>query len=403
MDNGIYRLVGQVQNYAWGGQVFIPELLGLSPEPDTPYAEYWLGAHKKAPSEVILEEDKAVRLDELIEEHPRSTLGPRAAFKYGRLPYLLKVLDVEEPLSIQVHPTKREAEGGYARENELGIPLDSPTRNYRDDNHKPELMVALSDFWLLHGFLPEAKLSKVLKDVPELNRLQGVFEDGGTAGLYKHVMTLPGDEVDAILSPLVKRIRREGEGDRWQAPSPEYWVLRATAEGKSDQFDRGLLSIYFFNLIKLRPGQAIFQDAGIPHAYLKGQNIEVMANSDNVLRGGLTPKHIDVPELLRTVTFEGIIPRVIEGTRTDSSLEAFYECPTEDFLLSRIDLEQGDSYANSAESSEIVLVMAGNADMACGRQCVSLRKGQSAVMFSGSDYRLVANSGRVGLIRVSLP
>ena len=199
MDNGLYRLVGRIQNYAWGGREFIPELFGLLPEPHTPYAEYWLGAHQKAPAKVVLNDGRTVHLDELIAEHPRRVLGPHAASKYGQLPYLFKVLDVAEPLSIQVHPTKLEAEAGFARENELGIPLDSPRRNYKDDNHKPELMVALSEFWLLHGFLPAMQLSDVLRDVPEFHGLLGIFEAGGYAGLYSHVMTLPSREVDAIL------------------------------------------------------------------------------------------------------------------------------------------------------------------------------------------------------------
>jgi mannose-6-phosphate isomerase len=403
MDHGLYRLVGRIQNYVWGGHEFIPELLGLHPESHTPYAEYWLGAHNKAPSKVILRDDRAVHLDRLIDEHPEKVLGPHVAHKYGRLPYLLKVLDVEEPLSIQVHPTKREAEAGFVRENELGIPLDSPKRNYKDDNHKPELMVALSDFWLLHGFLPEAQISEVLRDIPEFQGLLGVMEKGGSAELYHHVMTLPADKVNAILRPLVKRVRREGQSDGWEKASPEFWVVRAAAEEKPGQYDRGLFSIYFFNLVRLRAGQAIFQDAGIPHAYLRGQNIEVMANSDNVLRGGLTGKHVDVPELLRTVSFEGISPAVIEGTRTDSLFEALYQSPTEDFRLSRIDLRKGDTYVNSAESVEIVLVMAGAAAMGSDGKRLHLGRGRSAVVVSGTDYRITADSEDVTLFRVSLP
>jgi mannose-6-phosphate isomerase len=403
MDDGLYRLVGRIQNYAWGGHEFIPRLLGLQPEPHTPYAEYWLGAHIKAPAKVILNDDSMVYLDELVAEHPRRVLGPHAASKYGQLPYLFKVLDVEEPLSIQVHPTRPQAEAGFARENELGIPLDSPRRNYKDDNHKPELMVALSDFWLLHGFLPEAQLSSVLRGVPEFHGLLGVFEAGGYAGLYSRVTTLPSEEVDAILGPLVERVRSMSGTDGWEKSSPEYWVARAVADRSTSPFDRGLFSIYFFNLVKLRAGQGIFQDAGVPHAYLQGQNIEVMANSDNVLRGGLTAKHVDVPELLRTVSFEGISPAVIEGTRTDSLFEALYQSPTEDFRLSRIDLRKGDTYVNSAESVEIVLVMAGAAAMGSDGKRLHLGRGRSAVVVSGTDYRITADSEDVTLFRVSLP
>jgi mannose-6-phosphate isomerase len=403
MDNGLYRLIGRIQNYAWGGHEFIPKLLGLHPEPHTPYAEYWLGAHETAPSRIVLEDSKTVRLNRFIAEYPRLALGPRVALQYGRLPYLLKVLDVEKPLSIQVHPSKSEAKVGFARENELRIPLDSPKRNYKDDNHKPELMVALSDFWLLHGFLPEAELSNVLRDVPEFRVLRGVFENGGYAGLYKHVMNMPSEEVDAILEPLAKRIRIKGETDRLEESSADFWMARIVADRNTNQYDRGVFSIYFLNLVCLRRGQAIFQDAGVPHAYLQGQNIEVMANSDNVLRGGLTEKHVDVPELLRTVRFEGICPEAIEGTLMDNPLEAYYESPAQDFRPSRIHLEIGDIYVNSTQSVEIVLIMNGEAAIDSGTKHISLSRGQSAVVFAETTYQMTALSENATLFRVSIP
>lgn len=403
MDNGPYRLVGRIQNYAWGGYEFIPTLLGFYPEPHTPYAEYWLGAHEKAPSKIVLEDSKPVRLDRFIAEYPQMALGPRVALQYGRLPYLLKVLDVERPLSIQVHPTKSEAEAGFQREDKLGIPLDSPERNYKDKNHKPELMVALGDFWLLHGFLPEAKLLNVLRDVPEFNVLLGVFENGGPAGLYRHIMNMPSEEVDVILDPLAKRIRIKGETEGLGKSSPDYWMARAVADRRGDHYDRGMFSIYFFNLVTLRTGQAIFQDAGIPHAYLQGQNIEVMANSDNVLRGGLTEKHVDVPELLRTVRFEGICPEVIEGTRMEDSFEAYYESPAQDFRTSRIDLAKGDIYENFTQSIEILLIMDGEAAINSGAKQISLSRGQSAVAFAETVYQITALSENVALFRVSIP
>ena len=403
MDEGLYRLVGRIQNYAWGGPEFIPKLLGLQPEALTPYAEYWLGAHEKAPSEIVLEDDSTVHLDRFIADNPRRTLGQRAALRYGRLPYLFKVLDVEKPLSIQVHPTKPEAESGFERESKLGIPLDSPKRNYKDDNHKPELMVALGDFWLLHGFLPEAELASVLGEVPEFRALAAVFGHGGYAELYRQVMTMPQEEATAILGPLTERIRRQGESGGWKKSSAEYWVARAVAHGEPGRYDRGLFSLYFFNLVHLKAGQAIFQDAGIPHAYLEGQNVEVMANSDNVLRGGLTEKHVDVPELLRTVRFEGICPSVIEGTPGNNPFEADFAAPTRDFRLSRIQLGKADSYTNSTQSMEIVLVMDGAATMDSGQRHLALGTGQSAVVFGETPYRITAPGEGAALYRVSVP
>lgn len=403
MDDGLYRLEGQIQNYAWGGNEFIPRLLGLHPKPDTPYAEYWLGAHAKAPSKIVLEDRRTVHLDEFIAADPQRALGQRVALQHGQLPYLFKVLDVETPLSIQVHPAKSEAEAGFARESALGIPIDSPERNYRDDNHKPELMVALGDFWLLHGFLPQAQLLDVLRSIPEFHALRAIYENGGYAGLYQHVMTMPEEEVHAILNPLVERIRRKAETDGWEKSCADYWVARVVSDRTVEHYDRGVFSIYLFNLVHLTTGQAIFQDAGIPHAYLQGQNIEVMANSDNVLRGGLTEKHVDVPELLRTVRFEGVHPAVLEGTRMHNPLAIFFKSPTRDFLLSRIDLGPGDAYMNSARSLETLLLIDGAAAVGNGQKCLSLDRGQSAVIFSGSKYRITARSGRAVLFRVSVP
>jgi len=216
-------------------------------------------------------------------------------------------------------------------------------------------------------------------------------------------MNLPAEEVDAILGPLVARIRRKGERGGLEKSSAEYWVARVAADGNGHNFDRGLFPIYFLNLVNLRTGQAIFQDAGIPHAYLQGQNIEVMANSDNVLRGGLTEKHVDVPELLSTVKFEGIRPVVIEGTQEESPLDAYFESPTQEFRLSRIHLGQGDTYVNSTRSIEILLIMDGAATIEGGQKHLSLRRGQSAVVFAGSTYRIEPFSKEAALFRVSLP
>jgi mannose-6-phosphate isomerase len=239
--------------------------------------------------------------------------------------------------------------------------------------------------------------------VPEFHSLLGVFEHGGYAGLYRHVMRLPQDEVDVILGPLVARIRREGDTGRLERSSADYWAVQAAAGTGAGPYDRGIFSIYFFNLVQLRSGQAIFQDAGIPHAYLQGRNLEVMANSDNVLRGGLTPKYVDVPELLRTVKFEGICPKVIEGTHRDNLFEAFYPSPTEDFELSRIHLGSDEPYVSVTQSTEILLIMDGTVDLDSGHRQLSLSKGQSAVAFGGSTYRIAPGSAEAVIFRVALP
>ncbi|MBO0781185.1 MAG: mannose-6-phosphate isomerase, class I, partial [Ktedonobacteraceae bacterium] len=350
VEDRVGRLFGKIQHYAWGGYSFLPVLIGLQPEPGKTYAEYWMGAHEKAPSQILQSDGTTVALNDIIKEQPEKTLGQYVAREYGRLPFLLKVLDVREMLSIQVHPTKSEAEAGFARENEMGIPLDAPERNYKDDNHKPELGVALSDFWLLYGFRLEDQLRAVLDQVPEFRVLKPVFADGGYFGLYKYVMEMPQASVDELLGPLVERVSRKYRAGELDESAPDYWAAKTIQEEQVGNYDRGIFSIYFFNLVKLKPGQATFQDAGVPHAYLQGQTMEIMANSDNVVRGGLTPKHIDVPQLLRLTRCKGMVPEIIESRQNAHPHEIFYKTPSHEFCLSRIHLGGGELYENVASS-----------------------------------------------------
>lgn len=402
-DDRVARLCGTIQHYAWGGYTFLPLLIRQVSEPGVTYAEYWLGAHEKAPSSVIGRDGSARALHEVIREQPDKTLGLSVAQRYGRLPYLLKVMDVREMLSIQLHPTKAEAERGFARENELGIPLDAPERNYKDDNHKPELEIALSDFWLLHGFRPHDQLQAILAQVPEFHSFQSLFASDGCAGLYKYVMEMPQESVNALLDPLVERLFQQYQAGSLDESSPGYWVTQ-TREGKRGKdYDRGIFSLYFLNLVKLKPGQATFQDAGIPHAYLRGKAIEIMANSDNVIRGGLTPKHIDVPELLRLIVCEGMVPKIIEGKQRSSPYETIYESPSSEFCLSSIQLEPGNRYENTAFSIEMVLVFRGEILLESSGEQMLLKKGESVVIFAGETYRVSALCESVLLFRASIP
>ena len=299
-------LKGKIQNYAWGGTQYIPELLGLEVS-EKPCAEYWLGAHVNAPS-ILKTSEGDKPLDEYLNLNLTKVLGTKIAEKFGRLPFLFKVLDVNDMLSIQVHPSKKEAEKGFKFENEQGIPLAAKNRNYKDDNHKPEIMVALSEFWLLHGFLPKEKLVQVLKTIPEFNHLLSVFEEKGYFGLYKQVMEQTTEESNKILQPLVDRLLPLYKAGKLDRINPGYWAAKAVDSAEDTTIlDKGIYSIYFFNMVMANKGEAVFQDAGIPHAYLEGQNMELMANSDNVLRGGLTPKHVDVPELLKHVVFDKLL------------------------------------------------------------------------------------------------
>ena len=402
-EDGVGRLLGTIQHYAWGGHDFIPNLLGLPSESGMPYAEYWLGAHDTASSRMLYDDGTTSVLNDVIRERPASTLGPYVARRFGRLPFLLKVLDVREMLSIQVHPAKTAAVEGFARENELGIPLHSPERNYRDDNYKTELEVALSDFWLLHGFRPVEQMREILNQVPEFHSFRPIFERGGYFGLYRHVMEMPRQLVSVLLCTLVVRILPQFASGALVESSPDYWTAKAVQGKQVEEYDRGLFSIYFFNLIRLKRGQATFQDAGIPHAYLQGQAIEVMANSDNVIRGGLTPNHVDVPELLRLIRCEGGFPEIIEGRSCGNPHEAYYVSPGHDFCLSKIHLNPGDLYEHTASSIEILLAYNGEATLDSDEEQMPLKKGESLVVFAGTHYRMTSLSEHTLLFRASVP
>jgi mannose-6-phosphate isomerase len=397
--NNIFKLTGKVQHYAWGGFEFIPNLLHLSNAEHTPFAEYWMGAHTSASSNILVGEEM-VALNKLINQNPPTVLGNKVYEDFGELPYLFKVLDVHDMLSIQVHPSKDEAIKGFEAEEAAGIPINAATRNYKDKNHKPEVMVALSDFWLLHGFKNEDAIEQTLEEVPELTRFLLLFRKEGYKALYQLLMELEPTEVDSLLKPLVEReLRRKKAGELTQNHAG-WWVAKLYEQEQAlKNIDKGVFSIYLFNIVNLRIGEAIFQAAGIPHAYLQGQNVELMANSDNVLRGGLTPKHVDVPELLKHTLFEGITPQIIKPNTAKK--EVVYPCPVADFGISRIQLQEGEVFTALTTSLEILLVTDG-ACIAGDEKNLLLKRGEAIAIFADSEYKLTA-VGNTVLYRAFVP
>jgi mannose-6-phosphate isomerase len=396
----MFRITGVVQHYAWGGTGYIPDLLDTPNITGKPCAEYWLGVHPGGPSKVSLDHGAHTGLPDLIKSDANRYLGERTKAVFGEWPYLLKVLDVKGMLSIQVHPTLEEARKGFAAENAEGIPIDAPHRNYKDPNHKPEVMVALSDFWLLHGFNPA--LSEILAHVPEFVNLLPIFENSGLEGLYKHVMELDQDVVDDVLGRLSRRIMPGYLKGLYDKSSPDFWAARVfeSSGPEAQGLDRGVFSIYFFNVVYLRPGQAIFQGAGIPHAYLEGQNVELMSNSDNVLRAGLTPKHIDIPELMRHTRFEFIKPVVMDGQSADGGLRRF-PCPVPDFSIDCLAISDGGTFSYTSEGPEIWLVMEGDASWT-GFRTLQTSKGQAVFVLPGEKASMVAR-GSVVMFRAYVP
>ena len=385
----IYRLRGVAQHYAWGGMRFIPNLLNHSNQEKKPFAELWMGTHPKGPSKIVVGK-KIQPLKKFIREQPKRVLGKNVAKKFNdQLPFLFKVLDVKKMLSIQAHPSKKGAEIGFKEEEASGIDRLAPNRTYRDKNHKPEIMIALTEFWLLHGFKPEEEIQAVL-EIPEFQILKPHFQDNNTFSLYKAIMEMPQAEVNDILAPLWQRLQPDYKRDYLEKEDVNYWAAQAFKEYTIDgNYDRGIFSIYLFNLVKLKKGQGIYQAAGIPHAYLEGVNVELMANSDNVFRGGLTQKHINVPELLKHLNFESITPKVLVGFPV-SSMEKVFKTAAPDFELSRISLPKGSIFrAKSHPSGQIIIITEGEAVVLGVSKELVLKTGDIFFVEANTPYKIM--------------
>jgi len=387
----IAQLTGVIKHYDWGGYDFIPGLLNIPNEKKIPFAEYWMGVHPLAECELVMSDGSVRLLKDYFSTSSPTAMGAYVSRRFGTMPYLLKALDVREMLSIQVHPSKSDVAKDFAEELEQGVPLDSPNRNYKDDNHKPELMVAMGDFWLLHGFKPESELRKTLQDIPELNFLLPLFNQSGYKGLYKTIMEMPQEKVNGNLQPLAKRIVplfKEGKLDPAQA---HYWAARAFLRfSDAGALDRGIYSIYIFNLLKLQRGEAIFQDSGVPHAYLEGKNVEIMASSDNVLRGGLTNKPVNVPELLKHVQCEATYPEILRGENKDNELR--YKTPAPDFELSSFKVNKGAREKITTRTAEVFLLVEGEIAIEDKNNSLILKKGQPAALaLAGNELQVTAN------------
>lgn len=355
---GITPLMGVIQHYDWGGHNFIPELIGVDNESKQPFAELWMGAHHRGPSILHLQGNE-LDLPHLIKQFPEVFLGEKIIRQFGKkLPFLFKILDVNRMLSIQSHPTKAKAEKGFSKENEQGIPHTAPHRNYKDDNHKPEIAVALTDFWLLHGFKPSSKITAILHQVPEFKELAEIFQSKDLFTLYKTIMEWPQKKVNQVLHPLGERLLAALESQELELNQEDYWAALRFKEftAKQAPIDRGIFSIYLFNLVNLHPGEGIFQAAGIPHAYLRGVTVELMANSDNVFRGGLTSKHVDVSELLDNLIFESVDPQIMSG-QSLSETEVAYPSPAPDFELRKIEISKNQIHHNASTNSPSIIIL----------------------------------------------
>lgn len=335
-------LRGAIRTYAWGSRTAIAEFTGRPAPTAHPEAELWLGAHPGDPAWLETATGE-VSLIDAVRTDPEGQLGGAVRARFGDvLPFLVKVLAADEPLSLQAHPSAEQALDGYLREDRAGVPLNSPVRNYRDRSHKPEVLVALDDFEALAGFRPAAGSVELMRalGVPELEPyialLTGQSDADGLRALFTTWITAPQPDLDmlipAVLEGAVEYLR---SGATTFAPE-----VRSVLElGERYPGDAGVLASLLLNRIGLRPGEAIFLPAGNLHSYLRGVGVEVMANSDNVLRGGLTPKHVDVPELLRVLDFDPAREETLRPQTRRDGIELVYQTPAPEFATSVLMLD----------------------------------------------------------------
>ena len=378
------RLVGRVRPYAWGSRTEIASIQGRPVPSGTPEAELWFGAHPDDPS--LVGGDGS--LLELIESDPVGLLGAATVERYGpRLPFLVKLLAADQPLSLQVHPDLAQAREGFAAEDAAGVPRDAAYRNYVDRNHKPELMVAVSECDALCGFRPVADSAALLERlaVPALRPVvAGLRQPNPAEGLRAAVtalFALPADQVVPAVRTAAAAL-----------PDPEYAVVADLADRYPG--DLGVVASLLLNLVRLRPGEAIYMPAGNLHAYLRGVGVEVMASSDNVLRGGLTRKHVDVGELLRVLRFEELPdPRwpaepLADGVR-------WWPTPMPDFRLTQARVTGTRLELPSGHRPRIVFCLTGAVVVSDGSGELRLGGGDAAFVPAGSGVVELEGAGEV--------
>jgi mannose-6-phosphate isomerase len=385
----VHELVGALRSYAWGSRTALAQLCGRPVPSAHPEAELWFGAHPADPAQVCTDGRLASLLD-VVAADPEHELGAVASAFGGRLPFLLKILAAEEPLSLQAHPSADQARAGFDQENRARVPLDSPMRNYRDDSHKPELVVALERFEALAGFRDPLRTVALLRAlaVPELmpyaELLAAQPDSAGLRTLFTTWITLPQTALATLLPKLLDGCVRylsekpvpgadhspAAAGPTATAAGKEFAAEARTTLELAEAYpgDAGVLAALLLNRLTLEPGQGLYLDAGNLHAYLRGIGVEIMANSDNVLRCGLTPKHVDVPELLRVLDFEPLRMPIVEPVPVGTALGADssgadsfrYPTPAPEFALRRFELRAGAEPVSIPQTGPgIVLCTAG--------------------------------------------
>ena len=385
------KLINSVQNYAWGSKTALTELYGMANPEGLPMAELWMGAHPKSSSKITDSHGVVQSLRDVIDADKTTLLGANVATRFGELPYLFKVLCAAQPLSIQVHPSKKAAEAGFAKENAAGIPLDAAERNYKDPNHKPELVFALTPFLAMNAFREFAEIASLLQPVADANPAIGEFIAQPTSerlsALFAGLLNMQGDEKAHALKVLRAALENQ-QGPAWDA-------IRLIAEFYPD--DSGLFSPLLLNIVQLNPGEAMFLYAETPHAYLRGTGLEVMANSDNVLRAGLTPKYIDIPELVANVKFTAKPANELLTQPAQHGEALEFPIPVEDFAFSLHALSASEATLTQ-DGAAILFCVDGESVLSKNDQRLVLKPGESAFVAANESPVQVSGSGRLARV-----
>jgi mannose-6-phosphate isomerase len=392
-------LRGALRTYAWGSHTAIAEFTGRPSPTKHPEAELWLGAHPGDPARLAGDDGERSLLDTIAAD-PEGQLGASTRERFGdALPFLAKVLAAEEPLSLQAHPSAAQAAEGFEREDRLGIPISAPTRNYRDRSHKPELMVALSPFEALAGFRPVADSVELLRALavtnldPFVNLLAGQADADGLRALFTTWITAPQSHLDVLVPAVL-----DGAVDYLRSGETTFASEAKTMLQLGELYpgDAGVLASALLNRITLEPGEAIYLPAGNLHAYLHGVGFEVMANSDNVLRGGLTPKHVDVPELLRVLDFTPADERALKPRTRREGIELVYDTPAPEFAVSVLRVDEREighqiDAPSRHDGPQVLLCTEGSAQIHAKSSVLTLERGGAAwVPADDGPIRLLA-------------
>lgn len=354
MMTTLWKLKNIAKNFDWGSIDDIPKYFHINNPDRKPLAEIWMGVHPAGCSIAINPQGEAIELDQLIKNNPLAMLGEQTYQKFAGLPYLFKILSAKEPLSIQVHPQLTQAQAGFIRENQLGIPLDSPNRNYKDANHKPELIYAITPFLAMNGFRPIQEILSLFDQLtvpiikPYLAKLRQNQTAIGLKQFFHTLLTLNKADKQQAIIDLLASIQ--------SSTYRPFTIIKSMVEKYPD--DCGVFSPLILNVIELTPGQAMFLNAQTPHAYLKGTGLEIMANSDNVLRAGLTNKHIDIEELFNNTTFNSIPLTNLLTVPVQKNNKICFPVPVDDFAFEII-ISQSQPLQQTTQSGEILLCVEG--------------------------------------------